>query len=101
MSRPSRVLVYDFRAGLPKVKNDERKEQQELFHESRDTLAVQLVARLEAMGLMAKRMRRDVKPNPNDIIVDGTFVSIDKGNAVTRNVIGFGVGSTEMVALKV
>lgn len=98
MSRPSRVLVYDFRSALPQVKADDRREQQELFHESRDALAEQLTSRLRSMGFMARRVGHDIKPNPNEIMVEGRFVSIDKGNRFTRNVIGFGIGSTEMVA---
>lgn len=98
MPRPQRVLVYDFRADLPKVKNDQRREQQETYHEAREALAEQLVLRLRKMGMMARRIARDLKPNPDEVIVDGRFVNIDKGNRFTRNVIGFGVGSTEMVA---
>ena len=98
MPRPQRILVYDFRADLPKVKNDQRREQQETYHEAREALAEQLVLRLRKMGMMARRIARDLKPNPDEVIVDGRFVNIDKGNRFTRNVIGFGVGSTEMVA---
>jgi hypothetical protein len=98
MPRPPRVLVYDFRADLSKVKDSKRREQRELFDEARDALAEQLVTRIRTMGLMARRAGRDMKPNPDELVVDGEFVSIDKGNRFTRNVIGFGVGATEMVA---
>jgi hypothetical protein len=98
MPRPPRVLVYDFRADLSKVKDSKRREQRELFDEARDALAEQLVTRIRTMGLMARRAGRDMKPIPDELVVDGEFVSIDKGNRFTRNVIGFGVGATEMVA---
>jgi hypothetical protein len=98
MSRPGRVLVRDFRANLEEVEEGEIKGQRELYREAREALSEQLVARIRAMGLIAKREPRSVKANPGELIVDGEFVSIDKGNRFTRSVIGFGVGATEMVA---
>ena len=98
MNRPSQILVYNFRANLKKVDVDERKEQKEYLDEARDALAEQLVERFRKMGMMAEHVGRDVKPKPDELVIDGEFITIDEGNRFTRNVIGFGVGSTEMVA---
>jgi len=97
-SPPSRVLIYNFDADLADVDPDKRKGQREIAIIARDALTDQLILRIRGMGLMAERGGNLVRPNPGDLIIEGRFVEIDKGNMFTRNVIGFGVGSTNMVS---
>jgi hypothetical protein len=97
-SQPPRVLIYDFDADLPEVDPDELKEQRKVTKSARDAVADQLVLRIREMGLMARRVGARVTPDPGDLLFEGRFVEIDKGNMFTRNLIGFGVGSTEMVS---
>ena len=47
---------------------------------------------------MGFRARRAELPGPTPVetvLIKGHFVYVDQGNSLTRNVIGFGVGSTE------
>ncbi|MBW2723085.1 MAG: DUF4410 domain-containing protein [Deltaproteobacteria bacterium] len=97
-SQPPRILIYDFVADLPDVNPDELKEQREVTQSANDAMADQLVKRIREMGMMALRVADDVRANPGDLLIEGRFVEIDKGNMFTRNLIGFGVGSTEMVS---
>lgn len=96
--QPPRVLIYDFEADLPDVDPSELKDQRKVAESASDALADQLVKRIREMGLMALRVGDDVRANPGDLLIEGRFIEIDKGNMFTRNVIGFGVGSTEMVS---
>jgi hypothetical protein len=97
-AQPSRVLIYDFDPNLAKVAPDELKSKREMAETASDALANQLVERIRKMGLMAVRADHTVHPDPSDLLLEGRFVEIDKGNMFTRNLIGFGVGSTEMVS---
>lgn len=97
-TQPPRVLIYNFDSNLGKLDPDKLKGQREIAEKANNALADQLVKRIREMGLMAMRVDNDVRPNPGDLLFEGRFVEIDKGNMFTRNVIGFGVGSTEMVS---
>lgn len=97
-SKPNQVLVYDFEADLSTVKESKRQEYTQYADEARDVLANHLVAQIGAMGINVRRAIGRFEVDSDKLVIEGTFVEIDGGNAFTRNVIGFGVGSTRMVS---
>jgi len=109
LPRPPRVLVFDFATGAADVQVDTSvgrraaralrlsADQSDLLGEvMADTLAMRLVADIEALGLRAERARGAAPPALNDLVIEGQFVRIDEGSTTRRFVIGFGVGGTEL-----
>jgi len=107
--RPGRVLVYDFGVRQSDVALDSdaaAKPQQPMTSaqaaEARK-LGVEVAARLaEAivdMGIPAQRTAGDAAPNIDDIVIRGTFVTVDEGSTIERMTIGFGAGASHLTAL--
>lgn len=95
------MLVYDFTADPSTVRVDRSRAgaaedpQQRISAEAAAVLAEELTTRVRQMGF---RSRRAELPGPTPVetvLVKGHFVYVDQGNTLTRNAIGFGVGSTE------
>jgi len=99
------ILVYDFTADPGRVRVDPAQvramqdvgadPQQVVSAEAAGVLAEELTLRVRQMGF---RTRHAELPGPTpvgSVLVKGQFVYVDQGDALTRNVIGFGVGSTE------
>ncbi len=109
MVKPPVVLVYDFavtpeealtdsfgayaeRAG----ENDSREIQ--IARATAVSLSEQLVAKLQKKGIAAERALDDRAPPLYAFVVRGQFLDVDKGSRLKRMVIGFGAGSSKLVA---
>ena len=114
MPRPEQVLVYDFAVTPSDVQLDRglagqveqmaqgtpRTEQEiQLGHKAARALSNELVSRINAMGLPARRVVGAPARWERAVLVEGQFVSIDQGNSTERNVIGLGIGRSQVQTL--
>jgi hypothetical protein len=103
--RPEVMLIYDFTADPDAVRVDPARTravedigadpQQVVAAEAARILAEELTARVRRMGFRARRAELPGPTPVETVLIKGHFVYVDQGNSLTRNVIGFGVGSTE------
>lgn len=112
LSRPDRVLVYNFAVTPQEVQLDavgsaitttfdgtaDSQQEQQVGHAVADALAKHLVQRINGMGLMAQRASSPVAPTGTDLLILGQLVSIDEGSAAERMVIGLGAGRSQVEA---
>ncbi len=106
LPRPSHIWVYDFAATVPANSTLARKftvesapqtaKQIALGRHLGAEIAADLVGRIQKMGLPAARATGGEAMDVNDIVIRGYLVSVKKGNAAERIVIGFGVGGAEL-----
>ena len=107
--RPSRIIVYDFAATADDVADNagssghyakhstpQTPEQIQLGRKLGDRVAQHLVPEILAMGMPAERSGVGPPPGQGDLIIQGEFVSIDKGSRAKRMLIGFGAGAGEL-----
>ena len=114
LPRPDRVLVYDFavspeqvslnrglfaRLGREASSADVTEEEAKIGHEVAEGFAVELVKRIQRLGLPADRATADQPAPPGTLAITGQFLSIDEGNRMRRTMIGFGAGQSEVRAL--
>lgn len=109
MVKPPVLLVYDFAVTPEDALTDsvgaywerageaESKEIQ-LGHATAVSLSEQLVAKLQKKGIAAERALDDRAPPLHAFVVRGQFLDVDKGSRLKRVVIGFGAGSSKLVA---
>jgi hypothetical protein len=105
---PSHIWVYDFAASPADVPPHSALANQSTFGapETPDQLAQgrqlgaeiagQLVQEISAMGLPAAVASRGTRPQVNDIVIEGSLLSVQTGNATERVTIGFAAGDTEL-----
>jgi hypothetical protein len=109
LARPDRIIVYDFAATAsevpagstlssapPEAAAPQTEKDIEGGHKLAAAVATQLVADLQEMGLAAVRAEGQPPPRVNDIVIKGTFVTIQEGSAGKRVLIGFGSGGSEL-----
>ncbi len=109
LTRPERIVVYDFSATPDDVPADsalanlidrrdtpQSAEEIALGRELGSRVAEKLVEDLNEMGIAAARAEDGVSPNIGDFVIKGTFVAIDEGSRVKRMLIGFGAGAAEL-----
>lgn len=106
--RPDRILVYDFVAtpsdlppevavaaqgvpAMPLTANELA-----VGRALGASIAEELVADLQQMGLPGVRAAASRPPRPGDGLLVGYFVTVDPGNATERVVLGFGAGGAEL-----
>ena len=114
MPRPEQVLVYDFAVSPEDVQLDRglggeveqmakgtpRTEQEiQLGRKAARALSDELVERINAMGLPARRVVGAPSRWERAVLIEGQFVSIDQGNSTERTVIGLGVGHSQVQTL--
>jgi hypothetical protein len=106
--RPSMVYVTDFELDassvsegeriigrrLPRVQRDPQEEARKLV----DLIAESLTRELNDRGIPAKRLYHGQDTPPQGWLVGGELLEVDEGNRLRRAAIGFGAGSTEMLA---
>ena len=105
MARPNRIWVDNFIATPADVPADSTFAGQYSEHSTPQTdeeiasgrklgneIALYLVNRFAAQGLPAALGSTLTRPQINDILIRGYLLSIDKGSAVKRFVIGYGAG---------
>ncbi len=61
-------------------------------------IASELVQKIQAMGLPAKRPMADTKPETNDLVLRGHLISFSEGSEKKRVLVGFGAGESELQA---
>jgi hypothetical protein len=108
LSRPEHILVYDFVAtpgdvpanssfaGQYAETTPQNEEQIEAGRQVGAEIAAKLVEQIQAMGLPAERAYAGTVPVVNDILIRGYLISVQKGSAAKRLVIGFGSGESEL-----
>lgn len=105
---PARILVYDFAVsdaavteyqGILRQKPSTRDpllRQRALAARAAETLTAHLIVGLRRLGLTVERVQRGAPVNPDDVIVDGRFITVNEGNPLRRLVIGFGSGASNL-----
>ena len=106
LSRPDRILVYDFAVSdqevkeyqgimrqQPTIKNAAERERL-LGRDVQDALADEVVNHMKFLGFAVERVAPGSKATGNELIVDGQFLTVDEGNPLYRLVIGFGDGAS-------
>ncbi len=109
LPRPSHIWVYDFAATTAAVPPDstlarrftveaapQTPQQIALGRHLGDEIAADLVGRIQKMGLPAARATGGETIAVNDLVIRGYLVSVKKGSAAERIVIGFGAGGSEL-----
>ena len=109
LPRPNRIWVYDFgvtKADVPgssaltgqlaDLPAPATAEDIALGRQLGTEIATQLVARINNMGLLARRATANTSPQINDIVIKGYLLSVVAGSASERMAIGFGSGASEL-----
>lgn len=106
LARPDRIIVDDFATTPAEVPADSALSEQpaaaqtpeeiEAGHKLADEVAKQLVADLQGMGLPAVRAAGQPAPQVGDIVIKGSFVTVEDGSAGKRILIGFGSGGADL-----
>lgn len=111
---PERILVYDFAISPGEVPADSavagqlsgatddpgsNAEREALEREIAGVVAEELVAELRDLGLPAERWSGPTPQMNPGYTIEGAFLTVDEGSALTRMIIGFGVGGTELQTL--
>ena len=109
LARPDRIIVYDFAATPDQIPADstlsdtppeattpqtakEIEEGRKLGAE----VARQLVIDLQNMGLPAVQAVGQPPPRVGDIVIKGSFVTVQEGSAGKRVLLGFGSGASDL-----
>jgi len=108
LARPDRIIVDDFAvtpadlapgstlASDATGATPQTPEEIEAGRKMADEVAKRLVADLQGMGLPAVRAAGQPAPQDGDIVIKGSFVTIDKGSAGERILLGFGAGDADL-----
>jgi Domain of unknown function (DUF4410) len=109
LARPDRIIVYDFAAtpadlhaesALSSVSAGATTPQTAKDIEAGRKLgaevARQLVVDLQNMGLPAVQAVGQPPPRVGDIVIKGSFVSVEEGSAGKRVLLGFGSGASDL-----
>lgn len=108
-SRPKVVLVYPFDVppdvvtenqspivkGIKALRSDTPEARQaELSREVQERMAQDLVDGINRLGLPSQLGDPSVAPPHGAVVVGGQFTSVNEGNRLRRNIIGFGAGKS-------
>lgn len=107
LARPDRILVYDFagtyadmptedRVGVEAPSTPPTAEQVQAGRALGVEVARQLTEKINDMGLKAVHAAPNTIPRPGDMLIRGSFQSVEEGSAAKRLVVGFGSGSAEL-----
>jgi hypothetical protein len=114
LTRPSRVLVYDFAVSPDEVELDSgisgdikdlvdktpRTDQERAIGRQLATaLTAHLVKEINALGILTIRASTNAPVAGRALAIKGQFISIDEGNQAERVVIGCGLGRTDVRTL--
>jgi len=109
LPRPDQIIIHDFTANPSEVPPGSAfadhtagsvaptAEQLAVTRKLGAEVAKQLAAKLRDAGLPAVQAAGHPAPQIDDIVIRGYFVSVDKGSAVERVVVGFGVGDAKLM----
>jgi hypothetical protein len=109
LARPDRIIVYDFAATPADVHAESAltsasagattPQTAKDIEEGRKLgaeVARQLVADLQKMGLPAVAAAGQPPPRVGDVVIKGSFVSVEEGSAGKRVLVGFGAGASDL-----
>ena len=109
LARPDRIVVYDFAATPTDVHpqsallsesagaaTPQTAEDIEVGRNLGAEVAKQLVADLQGLGLPAVQAAGQPPPRVGDIVIKGSFVSVEEGGAGKRVLVGFGSGAADL-----
>ena len=108
LARPDHIIVADFSATPEDVQPDSAiaaqiaaekpptEKEIEVGRKLGESVARNLVAEIQKMGLPAVRAAEQPTPDVNDIVLRGYFVTVDTGSAVERIALGFGAGTASL-----
>jgi Domain of unknown function (DUF4410) len=109
LARPDRIIVHDFAATPAEVHAEsalpsesaaaatpQTAEDVEVGRKLGAEVAKQLVADLQGMGLPAVQAAGQLPPRVGDIVIKGSFVSVEEGTAGKRVLVGFGSGAADL-----
>jgi hypothetical protein len=109
LPRPAQVWVYPFAAtpaDVPpesslygQVSSDSAPQTAEQIAEGQklaSEIATQLVQQIQGMGMPAAVGSASTRPQLNDVVIEGSILSVVQGNAAERVAIGFSAGGSEM-----
>ena len=114
LPRPDVVLVYDFAVSPEQVSLNRglfarlgrdvspataTEDEARVGREVAEGFAVELVKRIQRLGLPAERAAAGQAAPAGSLAITGQFLSIDEGNRMRRTMIGFGAGQSEVRAL--
>ncbi len=106
--RPNQIWVYDFAASPADVPPESALAGQSAYAAPQTPdqiaqgrrlgaeIAGRLVQEINAMGLPAAIASAGTRPKLNDIVIEGSILSVQTGNAAERVTIGFAAGDTEL-----
>lgn len=106
--RPNQIWVYPFAAtpadvppnsalaGDPEYTAPQTSEQISEGRSLGAQIAGQLVQQINGMGMPAAVASAATRPQLNDIVIEGTVLSVQQGNATQRVLIGFTSGESEL-----
>jgi Domain of unknown function (DUF4410) len=103
--RPNRILVSNFAAtaadapelaGSTSGGTAQTAEQVQSGRQLGAEIASHLAAEIRSMGLPGEAVAIGTQPQMNDILIKGYLLSVQKGSAAERMVLGFGAGASEM-----
>ena len=109
LPRPNHIWVYDFAAtpadvppssafADPSYRPSQPQTSEEIAvgRQAGAEVAATLVEKIRDMGLPAERPSLQTRPQTNDLVIRGYFISLDEGSATQRIAIGFGSGSSQL-----
>ena len=108
LARPDRIIVHDFAATPADVHAEsalpsesagaatQTAEDIEVGRKLGAEVAKRLVADLQGMGLPAVQAAGQPPPRAGDIVIKGSFVSVEEGSAGKRVLVGFGSGAADL-----
>ncbi|MEM7023963.1 MAG: DUF4410 domain-containing protein [Pseudomonadota bacterium] len=108
LARPDRIIVEDFAVtpdDLPEGSavashaagtTPQTPEEVEDGRKLADELAKRLVADLQEAGLPAVHAAGQPPPQVGDIVIKGSFITVDEGSAGNRIMVGFGAGTSDL-----
>ncbi len=109
LPKPGTIWVYDFAATAADVPTesalaghpdlDTTPQTPEQIAEGKKVgaeVATELVADIKKLGMPVAQATMDTKPQLNDLVIRGYFLSIQKGNEAERVAIGFGKGESDL-----
>ena len=109
LARPDRIVVYDFAATPTDVHpqsallsesagaaTPQTAEDIEVGRKLGAEVAKQLIADLQGLGLPAVQAAGQPPPRVGDIVIKGSFVSVEEGGAGKRVLVGFGSGAADL-----
>jgi hypothetical protein len=109
LPRPGVLYVYDFAVHANDVmvdtlgaefmsEGEKLTEEEQTARATANAFSVTLIEQLSKEGINAQRANDRAVPPLHAIVLKGQFVTIDEGSRFKRMLIGFGAGSSELLA---